>query len=588
MKNLTMLLFSLLLTINLTAGKDNMKISYELNFDKPNTHLIVVTMTAAQVEDAVLDFAIPAWRPGRYAIQNYSRLIQDFSVVDQNKKSLPYKKTDKDTWQVTTNGSKTVSVTYKFYATILDAGSTFYNDEEIYFNGTNLFMYIHGAKHLPVSLTINSPDNWTIATGLTKTGNRTYSSPNYDDFADSPTIISPTIKHEMVTVNGSPINIWVQGETNADLKAFASDIEKIVKTQFEFWNYVPFKEYHFLFHFFATPYSHGVEHKNSTSIVVGPLKDMSDPKDFSRILGVTSHEFFHAWNIKTLFPDNLGLIFDYTKENYTDLLYISEGFTSYYGNYLLLKAGLTTEDKYFAARARDIRSNELNPGGAKQTLAESSHNSWLSGYGYDGSRNVLVSFYSKGELLALYLDLDIRAATSNKKSLGDAMRYLYDNFAKKNIGFTTKDFITSLNVVSGKDMSNVINDYVYTTKPFDWKTIFEKAGFTLTTEPDNSNLQYATGLSLRKSDNKWSVSNIIPGSSSEKAGIDAGDIIIGFDNQVLPDTDLEKWFAFLNKPSSVQVMAIRRGKTITCNLTNLDYSNVKYSIKRNADNKTEW
>ena len=588
MKNLTTAVFFILTAFNLFAGKDDMKISYELNFDQPNSHLMIVTMTASGVDAKTVDFAIPAWRPGRYAIQNYSRLIQEFSAVDQNKNKLNFKKVDKDTWRVTTNGATTVSVSYKFFAYILDAGSTWYNEEEIYFNGVNLFMYIPEYKHLPVNLTINSPENWTIATGLTKTGNKTFSAPNYDDFADCPTIISPTVKHEMVTVNGTNIHVWVQGETNADLKTFAADIEKMAKVQFEFWGYVPFKEYHFLFHFFDKPFSHGVEHKNSTSICVGPLKDMPNPQDFSRIHGVTSHELFHAWNIKTLFPDKIGPTFDYTKENYTDLLYFSEGFTSYYGDYLLIKAGLLTEEKYFASQAKDMRSYELTPGNSIQTLAESSQDAWLTGYGYDGSRNKLVNFYGKGELLGLLLDLEIRAATSNKKTFGDVMRSLYNDFAKKNKGFTTEDFVKALNSVSGKDMSGLINDYVYTIKPFDFKSAFAKNGFTLTTEPDNNSIEFATGMSLRKSDNKWMVSNVIPGSAAYKAGVDMGDFILGFNDKGLPDSDQEKWFTDLKNPETIKVSGIRRGKSITFNLTGLNYSNVKYSISRNADNTKTW
>jgi len=587
----------LLFTLSSFAGNSDMKISYELNFDRPNSHLMVVTMTVSGVDSKTLDFAIPAWRPGRYAIQNYSRLIQEFSAVDQNKKNLPFKKSDKDTWKVETGSAKTVSVTYKFYATILDAGSTYYDEDEIYFNGANLFMYLPDSKDLPVTLKINSPEKWTIATGLKKESERNYSAPNYDDFIDCPTIISPSIKHEVVTVNNIQINIWVQGETNGDLKTLADDISKIAKVQFEFWNYVPFKEYHFLYHFFDKPFSHGVEHKNSTSICVGPLKKMSNPKDFTRIHGVTSHEMFHAWNIKTLFPDNLGLTFDYTKENYTDLLYVAEGFTSYFGDYMLIKAGLLTEEKYFNTQAKDMKVFEDTPGNSLQTLAESSQESWLTGYGYDGSKNKLVNFYSKGELVGLLLDLEIRSATNYEKSLGDVMRLLYQTRAMKKKGYTTEDLKDAIKEVSGEDFAEFFANYVYGLKPLDFKDALDKNGYSFEKLPDVGTVRFSLGLELRRQDNLWQVTNVIPGSAAFNAGIDLNDLIIASDGQFLnlisvekslPDSDLESWFQDLGNPKSITFTIIRKGVVRKITVSGINYDNYKYSIKKKDDNKRVW
>lgn len=592
---ITLTLF--LLSVQLFAGKGDMKISYELNFDQPNSHLIIVSMTVSGADEDHLNFAIPAWRPGRYAIQNYSRLIQEFTAVDQNKKPLSFKKTDKDTWNVETSSAKSVTVSYKFYSTILDAGSTYYDEDEIYFNGANLFMYVHGYKDLPVTLKINSPDKWTIATGMNKVSEKNYSAPNYDDFADFPTIISPTLKHEVVTVNNIPVNIWVQGETNGDIKSLADDISKIAKAQFEFWNYVPFKEYHFLYHFFDRPFSHGVEHKNSTSICVGPLKDMPNPKDFSRIHGVTSHEMFHAWNIKTLFPDHIGLSFDYTKENYTDLLYFSEGFTSYFGDYFLIKSGLITEEKYFSGQARDIKTLEDTPGTKLQTLAESSQESWLTGYGYDGSRNKLVNFYSKGELVALLLDLEIRATTNQQKSLGDVMRSLYTDFAMNKKGFTTPDFKNAVKTISGKDFSEFFNQYIYGLKPLDFKDAFDKNGFTFEKSPDLPTVRFSLGLELRRQDGKWTVMNVIPGSAAYKAGLDINDVIVASDGQfmnlipvekTLPESDLDGWFQDMGNPKTITFTIIRKDKVKKVTVSGINYENYKYSIKRKDDNKNVW
>ncbi|MCA0445102.1 MAG: PDZ domain-containing protein [Bacteroidetes bacterium] len=582
----SILSFLLSMTATLSFGKTETEIKYRLSFEEPNSHLMVVSVSVSGHGKSELDFVLPSWRPGRYAIQNYSRLVQEVSAFDDQNKPIPAKKINKDTWRISISKNQPVTFSYKFYANILDAGSTLYNEEEIYFNGSNLFVYVDGFKHSPVSLTIDSPKDWKTATALKRNPDGSFVSANYDDFIDCPTIISPTIQHHVVTVRNIPFHIWIQGKTNGNILALGESISKIAESQLEFWDgIVPFSEFHFLYHFVDYRNGHGVEHATSTSMVLGPLTDMPDSNNFKSALGTTSHELFHAWNVKKLIPADL-VPYDFTKEQYSDLFWFVEGFTSYFDLYLNYKAGILTEAELFADFANQFRIQELTPGNKITSLSESSFDSWLYGYASDGNRNKPISFYGKGEIVGFLMDLKIRSATNGKKQLRDVMLQLYRETVPSGKGYTKADLLRILKSVSGEDFQPFFTEYIDGVTPLPYEKLLAGFGLSLEKEPAPATFRTAAGLDLSRQNKQWVVTNVRPGSPALKAGLDIGDVIKGTETEPIPDTEIDPWLEKVKTNDSVTLEFTRSGETRIAKLENLDPVHYSYKISWKESGKS--
>ncbi|MCK6601303.1 MAG: hypothetical protein L6Q77_05710 [Bacteroidetes bacterium] len=579
------LLFSLTTLVMMIStplpARTSPEISYTVGFSEPNSHLIRISVTVSSHGRKELTFRLPAWRPGRYAIQNYSRLVQEVKAVSENGNSLPVRRESKDAWVVSVPGMEQVTFSYRFFANILDAGSTLYTQDEIYINGSNCLVWVEGLQALSPVISFEFPDGWKTATGLKRNQNGSFTARDYEELIDCPVIISPDLVHEEIKVREIPIHLWVQGKTNGNLSRLAKDIGKIAEAQFGFWDgIVPFSEFHFLIHLVDYRSGHGVEHRNSTSLVIGPLTDMPDPNDFSLLLGTASHEFFHAWNVKKLIPADL-VPYDLTKEQYTTFLWFSEGFTSYYDNYLNFKAGLMTEEGFFREMATQLKSQEQNPGRKITSLSEASFDSWLTGYSTDGNRNKSVNFYGAGELTAFFADLKIRTETGGKKSLRDVMLLLYRETVPSGKGFTRQDLLQAFKTVSGVSFEDFFSRYIDGTEPFPAGDILEAAGLTLTKELAPPTFRTALGIDLRRVNSAWVIDNVLPGSPGFKAGLDFGDILIGSENNPVPDSKPEDWLQKLDLTKPLQLDIKRKGQTKHLSVPDVNPDNFTYKITKN-------
>lgn len=563
-------------------------IQYTMDFREPNSHLIDITMTIRNALPGTQQVALPAWRPGRYAIQNYSRLVQEVRAASETGLPLPIRKLNKDTWEISNGNVSAITVTYSFYATILDAGSTFYNDQEIYFNGSNLFMYVPGRLNEPVFLKINHPDGWQTATALKPAGPKSFTAASFHELADSPTIISPTLQHRKVTVDSINFHIWIQGETNGNPDALAEGIRKMARTHLDFWQgVVPFTDFHFLYHLVDYRSGHGVEHAKSTSMVLGPLTNLPDPDDWKRAYPTTSHELFHAWHVKYLVPADLEP-YDYSKEQYTNLIWFLEGFTSYFDIYLNHKAGLITEAEYWEEFERLIRQSELNPGTAVTSIADASYDAWLYGYSSDGNKNRMVTFYSQGELFALLLDLDIRKETNHQKTLGDLMRWLVAEFPVKGRFYQESDLLNGLKLLTGKSYAPWFADYVHGTKPFPFQQAFDSAGYELIKVPADPVSRTLLGADFKRVDEDWVVDQVLPDSPAMKAGLFLGDKLSGSVFHPLPDKNLDAWLAGNLSDSTLTLEVKRRGKPVKLVLSGLNTTHYTYKIQKKTNHTSPW
>ncbi len=535
--------------------------AYRIESLAPNLHTyqISVTVQNAEKKDEI-DFTLPAWRPGRYQIQNYAANVQEFKAVS-SAAALYAMKVDKQTWRVKTDGKAEITAIYKYYAGAqLDAGNSYVGADEMYFNGSNLFVYTDETRFKPVSLDIVCPDDWKIATQLERIGktNR-FTAETYDDLIDAPTIASPTLIEFSTVVRGAKIRMVFQNGERA-LKGFqfnekniTCDIAKIVETQFDLYKEVPFKEYIFLYHITPYRFSHGVEHKNSTSIVIGGEAEMD--MRYDGFLSVTSHEFYHVWNIKRIIPKEF-LPYNYTREAYTPMLYVSEGFTSYYGDLSLVRSKVWSPSRYLAELSDNITTMQNTYGRKIQPLALSSFDAWLSGYG-TGRAHSTVSFYSKGELVGLLLDIEIRKRTDNNASLDDVMRALNTEFAQQHKGFTASDFESLVEKIGGGSFKSFFEKYVYGTDELPFAASLELLGLAVKKSLARTPF---FGASTTVENSFPVVSAVVPESPAALAGFDKGDMLIALNGQSLMNESLNKALERFKPDERVKISYLRGGK----------------------------
>ncbi|MFN3562601.1 MAG: M61 family metallopeptidase [Chloroherpetonaceae bacterium] len=566
MKLLSLILSLIIAMPNASKASSKKKTTSEFAADyrieslEPNLHMYLITVTV-QNPDAkpTIDFILPAWRPGRYQIQNYAANVQEFKAMS-GKTSLAFEKVDKQTWRVSTEGKSEVTVQYKYFAGgQIDAGNSYVGRDEIYFNGSNLFVYTNETRFKPVRLYIDYPVGWKVATQLEPTDNpHVFTAETYDDLIDAPTLVSPTMVTYQVKVKGATIYICFKdhaglGGYKFNEETIKKDIAAVVEAQFNLMQDVPFKTYYFIYHILPISFAHGVEHKNSTSIVLGPADKMNE--NYGRFISITSHEFFHVWNIKRIKPKEF-MPYDYTKEGYTPMLYVSEGFTSYYGDLTLVRSKVWTPKSYLDDIADGITNLQNTYGRKVQSLALSSFDAWLSGYGA-GRANSTVSFYSKGELIGMLLDLELRHRTKNKHSLDDVMRFLNEEFAKKNRGFSAKDFQEVVERFAGGSMQSFFDNYINGTEELPFETTLEYAGLDLqkTLSP-----QPYTGISTSVENDFPVVKSVVPESPGAKIGLDNGDMLIALNGNFLMKQSLSAMLARFKANDSVKVTIQRDGK----------------------------
>ncbi len=546
----------LLLTISLYAQRP--EISYQITWSQPNSHFLEITMTVENWTADSLDVRIPAWRPGRYVIQNYAKNVIDFTASDRTENSLPTQKLDKGTWRIQNTSSQTIVVKYKYYARRLDAGSSYLDDSEAYINPITCLVYIPGKELLPVSLVIKKPADWKIATALDFDENKeAFVSESYHELVDGPILISPSFKLLTFKHQDAQIEIALQGEANYDEKKIIEDIRKIVKEQIDIMKDVPFKRYLFMYHFVPYRFGHGVEHKNSTSIVVGPA-DFDDERFYEGFLGVTAHEFFHAWNVERIRPQAIYLP-DYSKENYTTTMWIYEGITSYYTGLTLVRTHLTKGEKYLKNWARTLKGFQNSYGRKVMSVSEVGWDSWTKSMG-NAPPNTYFSFYTKGNILGMLLDLEIRQRTKNKKSLDDVMRYLNETYAKQNRGVPEDGFQKGVETVTDSSFEEFFANYVHGTEELAYNRFLKYAGLELKIEKEEKAPKVYLGISTSGDEKQTKIRNVTPESPAFAAGLDRDDILLAIDGKRAHNNNLDLLLKKYSPGDTIRVSVFRRSE----------------------------
>jgi predicted metalloprotease with PDZ domain len=517
---------------------------------KPHTHLLEVEMWISEhgatfVNEDVL--VMPVWTPGSYMIREFARHVQDFAAADASGRPLEWEKINKNSWRVKTNNARGVRVTYRVYANELTVRTNELNSDHAFWNNAALLMYLERSLQAPTNLRINPAPGWKIATGLPPVPGEknTFHADNFDILYDSPVEVS-NFKQLDIQVRGVSHRIVIDGEGNYNPERMRRDVQKIVEAQVALFGDIPYHDYTFILHLRANT-GGGLEHLNSTAL--GFRRDRFATDDGWRsFYGLVSHEFFHLWNVKRIRPDALGP-FDHTQENYTRLLWVAEGITEYYGTLMLQRAGLISDEAYLNQLAANIQSLQETPGRLVMSAEESSFDAWIKLYRPDeNSVNSSISYYDKGELLGMLLDLEIRGRTKGAKSLDDVMRGLYNDFFKKGRNYTPADFQKVCEAAAGGSLEEFFARYVRGRDELPYNQMLAAAGLHLEQAgiefenlgrkiPDGAPLRAFLGADLEDSGERLLISRVRSGTPAYDQGLNANDQIVALDGmRVTKDT----------------------------------------------------
>ncbi|HKT13366.1 MAG TPA: PDZ domain-containing protein [Terriglobia bacterium] len=535
------------------AGANRVELSYRLDMEHPSTHLLEVEITIKQVTEPLLRLAMPVWAPGRYAVYDFAKNVQEFAVVGANGQPLPWVQPDKQTWAVQTSGcGGTVRVSYKVFANDLTGSFSQFDTSHAAINSASVFMYLTGNKADPITLTLHPPQGWKIVSGFSMSlSQTTFQVPNYDILVDTPLEISPNVQVSDFEEDGKAFRLAVHSYADQDNSAgnraaLVDGLKKIVQSEMAMMPGPDFSHYTFLFHFDpGLPMGDGMEHLNSTDIIVhGRLSG----NGLSQALETAAHEFFHLWNVKRLRPVGLGP-FNYSHEVYSRSLWFVEGLTTYYSYVHLLRSGIWGKQEFLDRLAGEVQALREAPGRKMMSAESSSFHAWF----YDRSpqmqetnfANTTISYYNKGALLGMLLDLEIRAATHGEKSLDDVMRLMYSKFYESPAatyylhgrGYTEKDILDAVNQVSGADFGPFFQQYVAGTAPLPYTEALAKLGLALhiATSPK---APPSLGVLVEPADTGVRVFSVQPGGPADRAGLSRDDVLISVDDQPLATDSL--------------------------------------------------
>ncbi|MEP6945621.1 MAG: PDZ domain-containing protein [Acidobacteriota bacterium] len=501
-------------------------ISYTVSMSKPSTHLIEVQMHVKWAQmPARAELKMPVWTPGSYLIREYARHVQDFDVKDASGAELVWQKINKNTWQIDTKGGKELVATYRVYANELTVRTNELNDEHAFWNNAATLMFVKGQLAAPSTVTVDPFAGWKIATGLPKADGQanTFRAENFDVLYDSPFEVSNF--HEVnFVVEGKPHRIIFSGDGNYDEKKTAADVAKIVEEAYKMFGELPYNDYTFIVNLRG---GGGLEHLNSTALQYNRFGFRPKAR-YDGFLGLVAHEYFHAFNVKRIRPDALGP-FDYENENYTRLLWLAEGGTEYYSNILLRRAGLISDKSFLDAKANTIEQLQAQPGRFETSVEDASFDAWIKYYRPDENAvNNQISYYDKGEIVAMMLDITIRTDSAGAKSLDDVMRYLYTEFYKKGKNYTPGDVQKISEMMAGKSLDDFFSKYVRGTAEIDYDSIVNGIGLTLKTTQPNANRSYI-GVNLAENGGVLTIRSVPAGSPGYDQGLNSGDQIIAVD-----------------------------------------------------------
>lgn len=529
------------------------KITYKLSIPKPHTHYFQVKIEVENIKTNMLNFKMATWTPGSYLIREYSKNVQEIRVFDNKSNNISFVKTAKNTWKVKTVNLEKITFSYQVYAFDWTVRTCFVDNNHASIIGAGAFMWIEGFEKSNAILEIDLPKNWQkISTALKNIEGQKhiFHIPDFDTLIDSPIELGNQQIFDFQALN-IPHKFATYNIDNFDKEKLQADVINIVENATKFLGENPCKDYLFITHF-SEDSRGGLEHLDSTSLIF-PKTDFFTKEGYLSYLTLVAHEYFHIWNGKRLAPSEL-INFDYEKENYTTLLWIVEGFTSYYQYLILHQAGFLSDAELLEKILDYINFIENQAGQKVQSLAESSFDAWIKLYRQnENSQNSMISYYSKGAVIAFMLDLEIIKSTNSTKNLDDFTRLLYQKYYKGNhIGYTEASIKSDLETLTKSDFTDFFQKYIYGISEIDYTYYFDILGFDIKDE-NLSKANVNTGIKFKQ--NK--IKSIKKDSSAYNSGLNVNDKVIALNHQSIKD--IETWISNQKIGDEVIFTVLRKG-----------------------------
>lgn len=448
-------------------------VNYALNISQPEHHLGDVNVEFPKTAQSFLDVKLPAWRTGRYEILNLANGVRYFKASDDEGNELKWEKIDHSTWRVHLNEPTEVNIDYQVYANELGKRARHIDDSHAFIDASGFFMFSESFRQEPVTVELNVPKAWRSVSGMENYKNKhSFKASDYDVLVDSP-IETGVNELRTFEVDGREYELVVWGEGNYDIELMLTDLKKLVATGNVIWDSYPYERYVFMVH--ATSGAGGAtEHLNST-IIQRPRDRFAKREDYLGFISTAAHEFIHTWNVKAYRPKGLAP-YDYTNINYSKLLWIAEGSTSYFEDHLLVRSGIQTTDEFFKVLSKTINRHLTTPGREVQSASETSFDKWIN-QGGDHARNYSTNIYLEGSLLSMALDIDLLENSQGKISYKDVHNELYKQH-KLPAGFTEQDVLAILKQLSGRDYSAWWQANVDSPANLDFDALLAKVGLS--------------------------------------------------------------------------------------------------------------
>lgn len=544
-------------------------VRYRLWAARPEAHLFRVEVEIAAPEPAGEEFSLPAWIPGSYLVRDFARHVISLSATADGR-TVAAGKIAKDSWRVKAPpGSRQLILSYEVYAWDLSVRSAHFDATHAFFNGSSVFLRSVGREHRPCEVEIHRPPGkayaaWRLATALPiappgRGGAAHFHAADYAELIDHPVEMGHFDEFEFAA-RGVRHRVAISGRHDADLARLKRDLKRVCGWQLAFWGKpVPISDYRFLVSAVGEGYG-GLEHRNSTALLCSrndlPRAGMKEADErYRSFLGLASHEYFHTWLVKRIRPadfDNLDL----QRENPTELLWLFEGFTAYYDDLALRRCGLISEADYLAALGKAVLNVINAPGRFRQSVAEASYDAWLKYYRPDeNTANATISYYTKGALVALCLDLTIRLATDSASSLDDVMRRLWREFGATGQGVREADVRRISEEVAGQNLAAFFRQAIHGTKDLPVAALLRRFGLELVVETDPTP---GFGAKITTEAGELRLATVFDGSPAQTAGLAGGDALVAIDGLRVSPGKLDGLLSRHRPGDSVMVSYFRR------------------------------
>ncbi len=556
-------------------------VNYSLRMPKPQNHYYHVEMELSDIKSKEVNVKMPIWAPGSYLAREFAKHVNLVKAYDENGKDLIVKKTDKNTWKVTRENASKITINYEVYAFELSVRTSFLDLTHGFVSGSGVFMYVEGCKAKSGTVEVFPHESFSkittalepVAESIASDGSVKYTFEDYDQLLDCPIEIGNQ-KEFSFQAAGITHHVAMYNFGNYNIPKLKEDMAKVVKGATSVFGENPNKEYTFIIHNVVNAQG-GLEHRNSTVLSVN--RWTYDGPKYKNFLKLVAHEYFHLWNVKRIRPVELGP-FNYDSENYTSLLWVMEGFTSYYEKMILLKEGIYSKEEFLDKMFSSLNYVEGSVGSRVQPVSHASFDAWIKAYRpNENSSNTTMSYYSRGSVIAMMLDSKIIQKYKGKKSLDDFMQLIYNKYyLKKGRGFSETEFKTELSSFIGENMDDFYAKYIDGTEIPDYNAQFSPIGLNVAYVGES---KPSVGLSLSQSGGKTIVKGIRSNSAAEDAGLSVNDEVIGFNGLRADKSSLDSYFDNVITGEKINVLFSRDNELYSVDIIVTEYEKPKFKYE---------